>query len=75
MWLSGGSCGAARTTRSGGRTPSREPTVTWRIFARRRGTFDRVSVQAPWVEVDTTDGYKPELDDIVRFVNSPQANE
>jgi len=44
-------------------------------FARRRGTFDRVSVQAPWVEVDTTDGYKPELDDIVRFVNSPQANE
>jgi hypothetical protein len=44
-------------------------------FAHRRGTFDRVSVEAPWVEVDTTDGYKPELDDIVRFVNSPQANE
>jgi predicted kinase len=44
-------------------------------FARRRGTFDRVSVQAPWLEVDTTDGYKPGLDDIVRFVNSPQANE
>jgi hypothetical protein len=28
-------------------------------------------VQAPWVEVDTTDGYKPGLDDIVRFVNGP----
>ena len=43
-------------------------------FARRRGTFDRVSVQAPWLEVDTTDGYKPGLDEIVRFVSGPQAS-
>jgi hypothetical protein len=40
-------------------------------FARHRATFDRVSVEAPWMEVDTTDGYKPGLDEIVRFVNGP----
>ena len=40
-------------------------------FARHRNAFDRVSVEAPWIEVDTTDGYKPGLDDIVRFVNGP----
>jgi predicted kinase len=40
-------------------------------FARRRDAFDRVSVQAPWMEVDTTDGYQPGLSEIVRFVNSP----
>ena len=38
-------------------------------FARHRAAFDRVSVEAPWMEVDTTDGYKPGLDEIVRFVN------
>jgi len=26
------------------------------------------------MEVDTADGYKPGLDEIVRFVNEPQAN-
>ena len=31
-------------------------------FARHRAAFDRVSVEAPWMEVDTTDGYKPGLD-------------
>jgi predicted kinase len=31
--------------------------------------FDRVSVEAPWIEVDTTDGYRPELKEIVAFVN------
>jgi hypothetical protein len=40
-------------------------------FARQRDAFDRVSVEAPWMEVDTTDGYQPGLDEIVRFVNSP----
>jgi predicted kinase len=39
-------------------------------FARHRGAFDRVSVEAPWMEVDTTDGYKPGLEEIVRFVNA-----
>lgn len=32
--------------------------------------FDRVSVDVPWIEVDTTDGYTPELDTVVAFVNS-----
>jgi predicted kinase len=31
--------------------------------------FDRVSVAAPWIEVDTTDGYRPGIDDIVAFIN------
>lgn len=40
-------------------------------FARQRDAFDRVSVEAPCMEVDTTDGYQPGLDEIVRFINSP----
>jgi predicted kinase len=38
--------------------------------AQRHNAFDRVSVDAPWIEVDTTDGYAPGLDKIVAFVNS-----
>lgn len=40
--------------------------------ALRRGhdAFDRVSIEAPRMEVDTTDGYRPGLDEIVAFVNS-----
>lgn len=40
-------------------------------FAQQRDAFNRVSVEAPWMEVDTTDGYQPGLGEIVRFVNSP----
>jgi predicted kinase len=40
-------------------------------FARERGAFDRISVEAPWMEVDTSEGYQPGLDEIVRFVNAP----
>jgi hypothetical protein len=29
--------------------------------------FHRVSVTAPWIEVDTTAGYRPGLPDIVAF--------
>jgi predicted kinase len=36
----------------------------------RHNAFDRVSVDAPWIEVDTTDGYAPGLDEIVAFANS-----
>ncbi len=31
--------------------------------------FDRVSIDAPQIEVDTADGYRPGLDEIVAFVN------
>ncbi|WP_330249877.1 hypothetical protein OG874_26710 [Nocardia sp. NBC_00565] len=32
--------------------------------------FDRVSVDAPSLDVDTTDGYHPTLDEIVAFINN-----
>lgn len=41
-------------------------------FVRQRNAFDRVSVEAPWMEVDTSEGYQPGLDEIVRFVNAPR---
>jgi predicted kinase len=37
--------------------------------ARWHESFDRVKVDAPWIEVDTTDGYAPGLEEIVAFVN------
>jgi predicted kinase len=38
-------------------------------FLRRYNAFDRVSVDAPWIEVDTTDGYQPDLDHILAFLS------
>lgn len=36
--------------------------------------FHRVAVDAPWIEVDTTDGYAPGLDEIVAFAGgSPRS--
>jgi len=32
-------------------------------------TFDRVSISVPAIEVDTADGYRPGLDEILAFVN------
>lgn len=32
--------------------------------------FRRVSVEAPWLEVDTTDGYRPSFGQILSFVNA-----
>jgi len=37
--------------------------------ARFHDAFDRVSLDAPWIEVDTTDGYRPGLAEIVAFIN------
>ena len=34
-------------------------------------SFVRVAMDAPSLEVDTTDGYRPGLDQIVAFVNGP----
>jgi predicted kinase len=31
--------------------------------------FDRVSLPVPWMDVDTTEGYKPSLPDLVAFIN------
>jgi predicted kinase len=42
---------------------------------RQHRAFDRVSVDAPWIEVDTTDGYQPELREIIAFIDvSPTAD-
>jgi predicted kinase len=41
-----------------------------RAQALRHRGFDRVSIDEPAIRVDTTDGYRPGLDEIVAFVNS-----
>jgi predicted kinase len=38
-------------------------------FVRERDAFNRISMDAPSIEVDTTSGYRPELAKIVAFVN------
>jgi predicted kinase len=38
--------------------------------ALRHNAFDRVAIDAPWIEVDTTDGYQPGLAEIARFVTA-----
>jgi hypothetical protein len=35
-------------------------------------TFDRLSIAAPSIEVETADGYTPSLDEIIEFVNAEQ---
>lgn len=40
-------------------------------YLRRHRAFERVSVDAPWIEVDTTDGYQPGLGQIATFINDP----
>ena len=37
---------------------------------RAHEAFYRVSVEAPWIEVDTTDGYRPGLGEIVAFASA-----
>ena len=37
-------------------------------YIARQRAFDRVSVDAPWIEVDTTNGYRPGLGQIVAFI-------
>ena len=37
---------------------------------RRHRAFRRIALDAPALEVDTTDGYRPRLDQIVAFVNA-----
>jgi predicted kinase len=39
-------------------------------YIQRHLTFDRVSLDAPWIEVDTTSGYHPDIDQVAGFINS-----
>jgi hypothetical protein len=41
--------------------------------SRRHHAFSRVSIAVPWLEVDTTDGYRPGLSQVVAFVNDQHA--
>jgi predicted kinase len=53
-------------------TPSRRAHADPRDPAEHAAThraFDRVSIDAPYLEVDATDGYRPALEEIVAFVN------
>jgi predicted kinase len=38
-------------------------------FRRRHDAFDRVSLDVPWIEVDTTSGYRPGIAQIAEFIN------
>jgi predicted kinase len=38
-------------------------------YSRRHLAFDRVSLNVPWIEVDTTSGYRPGIDQVVAFIN------
>lgn len=38
-------------------------------WQRASASFDRISIPAPWIDVDTTDGYAPTLAEIVDFIN------
>jgi hypothetical protein len=39
-------------------------------FAARHSAFERLSIDAPTIDVDTTDGYRPALSQIVAFVSA-----
>jgi predicted kinase len=39
-------------------------------YIQRHLAFDRVSLDAPFIEVDTTSGYHPGIDQVVTFINS-----
>ena len=59
-----------RTLRRGVENPLRRAHVDDpAALIRNHSAFDRISVDAPWLEVDTTNGYVPGLSRIVAFVN------
>ena len=39
--------------------------------AASHNTFERLSLDVPWIEVDTTDGYEPALTAVATFIDSP----
>lgn len=59
----------ARKRRRWDENPVRRAHAEAVTHSRGNDSFDRVSLDVPWIEVDTTDGYAPGLDEIVAFVN------
>jgi predicted kinase len=41
------------------------------VYGLEHHAFERVSIEAPQIEVDTTGGYRPGLAEIVAFINGP----
>jgi predicted kinase len=58
--------GAASTVRAAHSDPGPADAAD---YVRRHLAFDRVSLDAPWIEVDTTSGYHPGVDQVVAFIN------
>ncbi|MBU6424537.1 MAG: hypothetical protein KGQ88_10920 [Chloroflexi bacterium] len=49
------------------RSRSAHADLEWLEELERRGGFQRLSLAAPSIVVDTTDGYVPSIDEIKRF--------
>lgn len=58
--------GEASTVRSAHADPVPDDTAD---YIRRHLAFVRVSLDAPWIEVDTTSGYRPGIDQVVAFID------
>jgi predicted kinase len=56
-------------TRSAHPDPDPSDKAEW---IRRHADFERVALEAPWMEVDTTSGYRPTLPEIVAFAARSQ---
>lgn len=46
------------------------PPADTAAHGRSHDAFVPVAVDVPWLEVDTTDGYRPGLDEVVAFINT-----
>ena len=58
---------AERALRRGQRAAHADPEPAEHL--RRHRAFDRVSMKVPWIEVDTTSGYQPGIEQITAFIN------
>jgi predicted kinase len=64
-----------RSLRRGQAVPTRRAHADPRLsdaagYAARHSAFERLSIDAPSIDVDTTDGYRPGLGQILAFVNA-----
>jgi hypothetical protein len=62
--------GEASSTRAAHESPSPDNAAD---YIRRHLAFDRVSLDAPQIEVDTTSGYRAGIYQVAEFINSSPA--